>query len=87
MAKLDILEEVAEHLQECVLCMIMLSFDEISFLVFVEWDVALLAEIDHGHERLVSDLGLHGIRGHSDRLLRFRILVAFKRTEGLQEHI
>lgn len=87
MAKLDILEEVAEYLQERVLCMIMLGFDEISFLVFVEWDVALLAKIDHGHERLVSDLGLHRIRWHSNRLLRLSILVAFERTERLQQHI
>lgn len=87
MAKLDILEEVAEYLQERVLCMIMLGFDEISFLVFVEWDVALLAEIDHGHERFISNLGFHGIRGHSDRFLCFCILVTFERTERLQQHI
>ena len=83
MAKLNILEEVTEYLQECVLCMIMLGFDEISFLVFVKWDIALLAEIDHGHKRFVSDLGLHGIRGHSNRLLRLSILVAFEGTERL----
>ena len=87
MAKLDVFKEVAKDLQECVLRMVMLCFDEISFLVLVEWNIALLAEIDHSHQGLVSNLSLHGVGRHPNRLLRLRILVALERTERLQEDV
>lgn len=84
MPHLNFFEEVAKYLEESILLMVLLSLQEVAFLVFIEGYVSLLAKFHQRSQCLtVANSNAEWIRWNSEGFLRLSVLLTPEWAERL----